>query len=243
MSSEPGLRERKKQRTRQRHRGDRAPALRRARASTPSRWRRSPARPSVSGGTVFNYFPTKEDLFYGQMEDFEADARRRRARRAPPGESVLDAFRRFVLDGTKRARPTRSVADVITTGGRIVVGEPRAAAREREIVDALHARARRAARRGERERRRRRRAARRRARADGRPPRARRRRARDRARGRERRDWPGSRDRGRACVRGARARARRVRRQEPAAPVVRHPERFSRSRRRISHIRTGPAEA
>src|SRR3954468_18695631 len=50
----------------------------------------------VAEKTVFNYFPTKEDLFYSGMEAFEErilDAVRNRR----PGETVLAAFRRFVL--------------------------------------------------------------------------------------------------------------------------------------------------
>src|SRR3954462_5430579 len=50
----------------------------------------------VAEKTVFNYFATKEDLFYSGMEAFEErllDAIRDRAR----GETVLAAFRRFVL--------------------------------------------------------------------------------------------------------------------------------------------------
>src|SRR5215210_9563621 len=50
----------------------------------------------VSEKTVFNYFPTKEDLVFWRLEAFEAEilgALRERA----PGESALAAFRRFVL--------------------------------------------------------------------------------------------------------------------------------------------------
>jgi AcrR family transcriptional regulator len=51
----------------------------------------------VSRKTVFNYFPTKEDLFYSGLEFFEArllDAIRERK----PGESILAAFERFVTE-------------------------------------------------------------------------------------------------------------------------------------------------
>jgi AcrR family transcriptional regulator len=50
----------------------------------------------VSEKTVFNYFPTKEDLVYWQLEAFEAEILGAVSSRAP-GESALDAFRRFVL--------------------------------------------------------------------------------------------------------------------------------------------------
>jgi AcrR family transcriptional regulator len=50
----------------------------------------------VAEATVFNYFPTKEDLFYSRLEAFEEElltaVRERR-----PGVSVLEAFRDFLL--------------------------------------------------------------------------------------------------------------------------------------------------
>src|SRR5215213_6842530 len=95
MAMEMGLRERKKQQTRQRiqegaielfaARGfDKVPVAEIARAA------------DVSEATVFNYFPTKEDLVYEGMEAFEnalIDAVRDR----PDGTSVLSAYRDFVL--------------------------------------------------------------------------------------------------------------------------------------------------
>ena len=50
----------------------------------------------VSEKTVFNYFPTKEDLVYWRLEDFEAQILGAIADREP-GESALEAFGRFVL--------------------------------------------------------------------------------------------------------------------------------------------------
>jgi AcrR family transcriptional regulator len=50
----------------------------------------------VSEQTVFNYFPSKEDLVYWRLGSFEAELLRTVRERAP-GESVLAAFRRFVL--------------------------------------------------------------------------------------------------------------------------------------------------
>jgi AcrR family transcriptional regulator len=49
----------------------------------------------LSDKTVFNYFPTKEDIFYSRFATFEAellDAIRER----PRGESYVAAFRRFL---------------------------------------------------------------------------------------------------------------------------------------------------
>jgi AcrR family transcriptional regulator len=49
----------------------------------------------VSEKTVFNYFPTKEDLVYWRLSTFEEELLETIRSRAP-GESVLDAFGRFV---------------------------------------------------------------------------------------------------------------------------------------------------
>src|SRR5215218_1083577 len=100
MSSESGLRERKKQRTRELiaetahnlfvERGfDAVTVAEVARAA------------DVSEATVFNYFPTKEDLFYSGMEAFEAELVEA-VRTRPPGEPVPAAFRRFVLERSAR---------------------------------------------------------------------------------------------------------------------------------------------
>src|ERR671937_3110410 len=98
MSAELGLRERKKQQTRQAivETAHRLFAERGFDGVTVAQVARAA---DVSEGTVFNYFPTKEDLFYGGMEVFEqtlVEAIRHRA----PGQSALDAFRRVVVDGT-----------------------------------------------------------------------------------------------------------------------------------------------
>jgi AcrR family transcriptional regulator len=89
-----GLRERKKQRTRELiadtardlfiERGFEAvPVAEIARAA------------EVSEATVFNYFPTKEDLLYSRLEAFE-DELLSSIRERQPGESVLAAFGRFL---------------------------------------------------------------------------------------------------------------------------------------------------
>src|SRR5215218_7698145 len=49
----------------------------------------------VSTQTVFNYFPTKEDLVYWRLESFE-EALLGAIRDRAEGESVLAAFGRFV---------------------------------------------------------------------------------------------------------------------------------------------------
>jgi AcrR family transcriptional regulator len=87
---------------------------------------------NVSEVTVFNYFPTKEDLFYGGMQFFEEallDAVRRRA----PGESVLEAFRRPVLEGLPRLAADEP-AQEIAAAGDLISASPTLEAHEREIV-------------------------------------------------------------------------------------------------------------
>ena len=131
VSAESGLRERKKEQTRRliAEAAHRLFTERGFDAVTVSEVARAA---DVSEGTVFNYFPTKEELFYSGMEAFEVrliDAVRQR----PPGESVLEAFRRFVLDGTRRLA-AEEVAEVIATAAH-VIGESRALqARELEVV-------------------------------------------------------------------------------------------------------------
>jgi AcrR family transcriptional regulator len=131
MSAEPGLRERKKRQTREliAETAQRLFSERGFDAVTVAEVARAA---SVSEGTVFNYFPTKEDLFYGGMEAFEAelvDAVRAR----PAGESALSAFRSFVLDRSGRLA-SEAVADMVAWAARLVGASRALQAREREIV-------------------------------------------------------------------------------------------------------------
>jgi AcrR family transcriptional regulator len=85
----------------------------------------------VSVGTVFNYFPTKEDLFYSPMEAFEAELVAAVARRKP-GQSVAAAFRRFVLERSA-GLVAEDRAALIERAERIRSASPALQAREREI--------------------------------------------------------------------------------------------------------------
>jgi AcrR family transcriptional regulator len=81
--------------------------------------------------TVFTYFPTKEDLFFGGMESFEEKliaAVRDRA----IGESVLTAFRRPLLDGCKNLG-VKEHAGAIARAGALINASPALQTREREI--------------------------------------------------------------------------------------------------------------
>ncbi|KQV73739.1 hypothetical protein ASC61_01200 [Aeromicrobium sp. Root344] len=134
MTTETGLRERKKQQTRQRIQDcaielfarsgfDKVPVAAIARAA------------DVSEATVFNYFPAKEDLVYEGMEAFE-NALIAAVRDRPDGTSVVSAFRHFVL------QPRGALADSepagierIATVARLTAGSPALQGRERQTFD------------------------------------------------------------------------------------------------------------
>jgi AcrR family transcriptional regulator len=131
VAAEPGLRERKKQATRERISAAAAQlfAERGFDAVTVADVARAA---DVSVGTVFNYFPTKEDLFYSRMEDFES-ALLESVRERAPGESVLAAFRRVIREGTdglEADERTRQISDALRT----VNDSAALRAREREVV-------------------------------------------------------------------------------------------------------------
>jgi AcrR family transcriptional regulator len=89
----------------------------------------------VSEATVFNYFPTKDDLFFGGgLEQVQA-ATLTAVRERPPGESAIAAFRRFTVANVAHTADPGAV-ELITTAARVVDGSPSLQAREREIVAA-----------------------------------------------------------------------------------------------------------
>ena len=95
-STEPGLRERKKERTRQLI-ADTARELFVARGFDRVTVAEVARAAEVAEQTVYNYFPTKEDLVFHRLETFEEELLEAiRSRGA--GESVLTAFGRFVLE-------------------------------------------------------------------------------------------------------------------------------------------------
>jgi len=88
----------------------------------------------VSEATVFNYFPTKEDLFYSGLEAFEeellAAVRDRRS-----GESVLAAFGRFILEPRGLlAASDEAAAERYAAMVRTIADSPALLARERRIL-------------------------------------------------------------------------------------------------------------
>jgi AcrR family transcriptional regulator len=129
VAIELGLRERKKQQTI--HEAARRLFMERGfdRVSVAEVARES----NVSEVTVFNYFPTKEDLFYAGMHFFEEELLEA-VRRRKPGESPLRAFRRKLLDSVEGLRSKeRFIA--IRTAAATFAASPSLAARERQIVD------------------------------------------------------------------------------------------------------------
>src|SRR3954468_599418 len=129
---QPGLRERKKEQTRQLiaetarrlfgERGfERVTVAEVARAA------------EVSEQTVFNYFPTKEDLVYWRLQSFE-DELLRTIREREPGEPALAAFGRFIpaAPGTPpRQRP--QAREELAALTRMIAGSPALLAREQQI--------------------------------------------------------------------------------------------------------------
>ena len=94
-----GLRERKKQETRLQI-ADAARRLFLERGFEAATMTDIAEAAGVSPATVFNYFPTKEDLFYSRLESFEEELLDAITGREP-GEPILAAFARFVT----RPRP------------------------------------------------------------------------------------------------------------------------------------------
>ena len=87
----------------------------------------------VSEKTVFNYFPTKEDLVYWRLESFEEellDTIRSRAE----GESVLDAFGRFVrAPRGMLASYDEEARERLAALSRMIASSPALLAREQQI--------------------------------------------------------------------------------------------------------------
>jgi AcrR family transcriptional regulator len=134
MTTELGLRERKKQRTRQHitetawrlfaERGfDQVPVAGIARAA------------EVSEATVFNYFPTKEDLVFHRMEAFEQELLNA-IRHRDEGQSIVHAFGRFVLRPRGfLASDSPEANEGMRSAARVITGSQALLTREREILE------------------------------------------------------------------------------------------------------------
>ena len=138
MHASPGLRERKKQQTRQLI-ADTARRLFAERGFERVTVAEVARRADVSEATVFNYFPTKEDLFYSSLEEFEENLLAA-VRDRKPGTSVLAAFRdhmlvqRGVFD-MKAAGGDDEATERVRTITRVITESPALLARERQVFD------------------------------------------------------------------------------------------------------------
>jgi AcrR family transcriptional regulator len=129
-----GLRERKKQKTRQLI-ADTARRLFAERGFEQVTVTAIAREAEVSPATVFNYFPTKEDLFYSRLEAFE-DELLTAIRERPSGESVIDAFGRFLLgQGGVLTMDAPEADEQLRTITRIITASPALLARERQVFD------------------------------------------------------------------------------------------------------------
>ncbi|MDA0161431.1 TetR/AcrR family transcriptional regulator [Solirubrobacter ginsenosidimutans] len=87
----------------------------------------------VSTQTVFNYFPTKEDLVYWRLESFEEELLSTIRDRAA-GESVLTAFGRFVrAPRGMLGSPDPETRERLAGVTRMIVQSPSLLAREQQI--------------------------------------------------------------------------------------------------------------
>ena len=134
MIAEPGLRERKKRRTRQLI-ADAAWHLFMERGFDAVSVAEIARAADVSEATVFNYFPAKEDLVYARLAGFEGEMLTA-LRARPSGQSVMAAFGQFVVEprgllasGDPEAGPT------IAAVTRLILGSRALLARERELWD------------------------------------------------------------------------------------------------------------
>jgi AcrR family transcriptional regulator len=136
-----GLREQKKEQTRQRiievaHRLFGAHGFDGVRVAEVAR------QAEVAEATLFNYFPTKEDLFYSGLEAF-GDRMIAAVRDRPPGTPALAAFRSVVLGGQGQleriAAGDRAALDQARTTARVISASPALRTRERQALAAIAA--------------------------------------------------------------------------------------------------------
>ena len=133
MTAETGLRERKKERTRQAI-ADTARRLFAERGFEGVTVAEIARAADVAEKTVFNYFPTKEDLFYSRLEAFEEELLAAIRGRAP-GESAIVAFRSFLME-QRGVFDTRDedATEQLRTITRVITESPALLAREREVL-------------------------------------------------------------------------------------------------------------
>jgi AcrR family transcriptional regulator len=131
---QPGLRELKKQRTRQQI-GDVARRLFADKGFEAVTVAEVARAAEVSEATVFNYFPAKEDLFYSGLEAFEEELLGS-IRDREEGESIFEAFSRFVQTprGLLAARDPEAV-ERLAAITQVIEESPALLAREQRIFE------------------------------------------------------------------------------------------------------------
>ncbi|HEY1315942.1 MAG TPA: TetR family transcriptional regulator [Gaiella sp.] len=133
-----GLRERKKQRTRE-HIATTARQLFAERGFERVTVAEIAREAEVAEKTVFNYFPTKEDLFYSRLESFEEELLGA-IRERDAGRTVVDAFAEFLLRPrgvlARRASDDRDAAlEELRTITRVITESPALLAREQRVFE------------------------------------------------------------------------------------------------------------
>jgi AcrR family transcriptional regulator len=133
MTAALGLRERKKQRTRQLI-SETARRLFSERGFEQVSVAEIAREADVSEQTVFNYFPSKEDLVYSGLETFE-DQLLSVIRERPPGQTVIAAFGEFILEprGLLAANDDTAARQLIAVT-RMIAASPALRAREQQIL-------------------------------------------------------------------------------------------------------------
>src|SRR5262249_47332131 len=86
----------------------------------------------VSEQTVFNYFPSKEDLVYSGLEAFE-DQLVNAVSERPPGQTVIAAFGEFVLEPRGFFAADDEAARELIAVTRMIAASPALLAREQQI--------------------------------------------------------------------------------------------------------------
>jgi AcrR family transcriptional regulator len=132
VTAELGLRERKKQRTRQLL-SETARRLFSERGFEQVSIAEIAREAEVSEQTVFNYFPSKEDLVYSGLETFEEQLLSA-IRDRPPGQTVIAAFGEFILEprGLLAARDEAAARELMAVT-RMIAASPMLLAREEQI--------------------------------------------------------------------------------------------------------------
>ncbi len=88
----------------------------------------------VSVNTVFNYFPTKEDLFFDRQAEVEAHLAEV-VRSRTDGSSAAAAVRNDLLAALERDEPTLGLSTEARTFWQVVADSPALQARGREIAE------------------------------------------------------------------------------------------------------------